>query len=40
LLIFVESEGEFSVAELEALLYLIGMSVSGWFETLEMGRNV
>jgi hypothetical protein len=36
----VEREGEFSVTELEARLYRIGMSASGWLETLEMGQKV
>jgi hypothetical protein len=36
----VEGECEFCVAEFKARLHLIGMSVSGWFETHEMGRKV
>jgi hypothetical protein len=34
---FVEGESELSVAELEARLYMIGISASEWAETLEMG---
>jgi hypothetical protein len=36
----VEGEGEFSVAELEAFLYLIELNALEWLKTLDMGRKV